>query len=39
MFSEELCWIGGDGFGTLTRADIDHSLNDKTLLRWTNKVD
>jgi hypothetical protein len=39
MFSEELFWIGGDGFGTLTRGDIDHSLNDKTLLRWANKVE
>jgi hypothetical protein len=39
MFSEELFWIGGDGFGTLTRGDIDHSLDDKTLLRWANKVE
>ena len=39
MFSEELFWIGGDGFGTLTRGDIDHSLDDKTLIRWANKVE
>ncbi len=38
-FSEELFWIGGDGFGTLTRADIDHSLGEGTLLRWANKAE
>jgi hypothetical protein len=38
-FSEELFWIGGDGFGTLTRADIDRTLSSSTLLRWANKVE
>jgi hypothetical protein len=36
-FSEELFWIGGDGFGTLTRVDIDHSPDKSTLWRWANK--
>lgn len=39
LASEELFWIGGDGGGTLTRGDLDHSLDDKTLLRWANKVE
>ncbi len=38
-FSEALFWIGGDGFGTLTRMDIDHKVNTSTLLRWANKVE
>jgi hypothetical protein len=38
-FSEELFWIGGDGFGTLTRIDFDHALSDDTLLRWANKAE
>lgn len=36
-FSEELFWIGGDGFGTLTRLDIDHSPRKETLWRWASK--
>ena len=38
-FSEELFWVGGDGFGTLTRADIDRTLSQSTLLRWANKAE
>ena len=38
-FSEEFFWIGGDGFGTLTRADIDRTLSSSTLLRWANKAE
>jgi hypothetical protein len=38
-FTEELFWIGGDGFGSLTRFNIDRSLNDKALLRWANKLE
>jgi hypothetical protein len=38
-FSEELFWIGGDGFGTLSRVDIDHRLNERDLLRWANRVE
>lgn len=36
-FSEELSWVGGDGFGTLSRFDIDHLLSQRTLLRWANR--
>lgn len=39
LFSEELFWIGGDGFGTLTRMDIDRKLSDTQLLRWANKAE
>jgi hypothetical protein len=38
-FSEELFWIGGDGFGTLTRLDLDRRLGDSTLLRWANRAE
>lgn len=38
-FSEEVFWIGGDGFGSLTRLDFDHLLNEKMLLRWANKAE
>lgn len=38
-FSEELSWTGGDGFGTRTRAGIDHRLTRSSLLRFANKVD
>ena len=38
-FSEEIFWVGGDGFGTLTRIDLDHALSDDTLLRWANKAE
>lgn len=37
-FSEELYWIGGDGFGTLTRVDLDRSFGNDTLIRWANKA-
>ena len=37
-FSEEVFWIGGDGFGTLTRVDLDRSLDADNLLRWANKA-
>ena len=37
-FSEELYWIGGDGFGTLTRIDLDRSFGKDTLIRWANKA-
>lgn len=36
--SEEVFWIGGDGFGTLTRADFDHVIDDNTLIRLANKA-
>lgn len=38
-FSEELFWIGGDGVGTLSRIDLDHSLDKNTLIRWANKAE
>ncbi len=37
-FSEELYWIGGDGFGTLTRVDLDRSYGKDILVRWANKA-
>ncbi len=36
--SEEIFWIGGDGFGSLSRFDVDRSLDENTLLRWANKA-
>jgi len=36
--SEEVFWIGGDGFGTLTRADFDRVIDENTLIRWANKA-
>ena len=38
-FSEEVFWVGGDGFGSLTRLDFDHLLSEKTLLRWANRAE
>lgn len=38
-FSEELFWIGGDGFGVLTRLDLDHKWKPDTLIRWANKAE
>ena len=37
-FTEELFWVGGDGFGTLSRLDFDHRLGEGKLLRWSNRV-
>lgn len=37
--SEEVFWVGGDGFTSLTRFDIDHALADNKLLRWANRVE
>ncbi len=39
FFSEELYWIGGDGFGTLTRANIDYAIDPTSLLRWANRAE
>ena len=38
-FSEELYWIGGDGFGTLTRVDFDRSYGKDILVRWANRAE
>lgn len=38
-FSEEVFWVGGDGFGSLTRLDFDHLLNESMLLRWANRAE
>jgi hypothetical protein len=38
-FSEEVFWVGGDGFGSLTRLDFDHLLSQRTLLRWANRAE
>lgn len=37
--SEEVFWVGGDGFTSLTRFDIDHALAENKLLRWANRVE
>jgi hypothetical protein len=34
-----LFWVGGDGFGALTRMSIDHALSESTLLRWSNRLE
>ena len=39
QFSERLYYTQGDGFGTLSRADLDYSLSDNRIIRWTNQVD
>jgi len=38
-FSQEAFWIGGDGFGTLGRVDIDRRSGRDTLIRWANKAE
>ncbi len=38
-FSEEVFFVPGDGFTSLTRFDIDHALSQSTLLRWANRVE
>ena len=37
-FTEELFWVGGDGFGTLSRLDFDHRLGEGQLVRWSNRA-
>jgi hypothetical protein len=36
---EELFWIGGDGFGTLTRLDLDRRLSGRALLRLAGRAE
>ena len=38
-FSEEVFFVPGDGFTSLTRLDVDHALADNTLLRWANRLE
>ncbi|MEM0952826.1 MAG: hypothetical protein AAGI24_01695 [Pseudomonadota bacterium] len=38
-FSEEVFFVPGDGFTSLTRFDIDHALSDNNLLRWANRLE
>ncbi|MDJ0877927.1 MAG: hypothetical protein QNI86_04910 [Halieaceae bacterium] len=38
-FSEEVFWVGGDGFTSRTRLDLNQPLSENTLLRWANRVD
>ena len=38
-FSEEVFWVGGDGFTSRTRLDFNRPLSQNTLLRWANRVD
>ncbi|MBK6287156.1 MAG: hypothetical protein IPF49_05835 [Gammaproteobacteria bacterium] len=39
QFSERLYYKQNDGFGALTRTDLDYSLSDNRIIRWTNQVD
>ena len=39
QFSERLYYKQDDGFGALTRSDLDYSLSDNRIIRWTNQVD
>ena len=38
-FSEEVFWVGGDGFTSRTRLDLNQPLSENALLRWANRVD
>ena len=38
-FSEEVFWVGGDGFGSLTRLDFDHLLSETDMIRWANRAE
>jgi hypothetical protein len=37
--SEEVFYVPGDGFTSLTRLDIDQALSDNSLLRWANRLE
>lgn len=37
-FTDEVFWVGGDGFGNLVRTDIDRVFERDRLLRWTNRA-
>lgn len=39
QFSERLYYKQSDGFGALTRSDLDYSISDSRIIRWTNQVD
>lgn len=36
-FSEKVYFKGGDGFGSITRFSIDHTLSSTRVLRWSNR--
>ena len=36
-FSEKVYFKGGDGFGSITRFSIDHTLASDQVLRWSNR--
>ena len=36
-YTEELYFLDGEGFGTLTRLELDHLIDSRRLLRWSNR--
>ena len=38
-FSEEVLYLGGDGFASKTRVELDKIISENLLLQWHNKVD
>ncbi len=38
-FTENLYWQDERGYGTKTVIDLDHALNERQLLRWSNRFD
>ncbi|MFA5630262.1 MAG: hypothetical protein WC997_02015 [Porticoccaceae bacterium] len=37
--SEEVLYLGGDGFASKTRLELDKILSEHTMIQWHNKVD
>jgi len=38
-FTEDIYWQDNRGFGTKTVVDLEHALNQRQLLRWSNRFD
>lgn len=39
QFTDRLYYKEDDGFGTLPRVDLDYSISDNRLVRWTNELE
>jgi hypothetical protein len=39
QFTERLYYREDEGFGTLTRGDLDYSISDNRIVRWTNQFE
>lgn len=37
-FTQAVYFKDGDGFGTFSRYQLDHALNERSLIRWTNDL-